>query len=99
MYNVYIQDFNKQMILSDKCMKSYCDLHKLLYEETDAIELFKLVYPDEEYEIKDGKMTVRKDILTVMPSNIRLLSDYATIGTTYADCTPSICSYIKKSCE
>ena len=99
MYNVYIQDFNEQMILSDKCMKSYCDLHKLLYEETDAIELFKLVYPDEEYEIKDGKMMVRKDIFTVMPSDIRLLNDYATISTAYADCAPSICGYIKKSCE
>lgn len=99
MYNVYIQDFNEQMILSDKCMKSYCDLHKLLYEETDAIELFKLVYPDEEYEIKDGKMTVRKGMLTATPSDIRFLSNYDTIITPCADCAPSICNYIKKSYE
>lgn len=99
MYNVYIQDFNEQMILSNKCMKSYCDLHKLLYEETDATELFKLVYPDEEYEIKDGKMIVKKDLLTVMPSDIRLLRDYATISTSYDDRVSSICGYIKKSCE
>ena len=50
--------FNKQMIESNDKMKAYCDLHKLNYEETDCTELFKLVYPDESWEIKDGKMQV-----------------------------------------
>lgn len=38
---------------------SYCDLHKLSYEDTDCIELFKLVFPDEEYVIVDGIMRAK----------------------------------------
>ena len=55
-YAELIKIFNKQMIESNDKMKSYCDLHKLNYEETDCIELFKMVYPDDSWEIKDGKM-------------------------------------------
>lgn len=36
--------FNKEMIEADEKLKSYCVLHKLNPEETDCIELFKLVY-------------------------------------------------------
>lgn len=57
-YAELIKIFNKQMIESNDKMKSYCDLHKLNYEETDCIELFKMVYPDDSWEIKDGKMQV-----------------------------------------
>lgn len=48
--------FNKIMIKSNNKLMSYCDLHKLSYEDTDCIELFKLVFPDKKYKIKDGKM-------------------------------------------
>lgn len=48
--------FNTMMIMSNDRLKAYCDLHKLVYEETDCTELFKLVYPDKEYIIEDGVM-------------------------------------------
>ena len=44
-----IKAFNKMMIESNNKLMSYCNLHKLSYEDTDCIELFKLVFPDEEY--------------------------------------------------
>lgn len=63
-YDTYVKDFNEEMILSNDKMKSYCDLHKLVYEETDAIELFKMVYPGESYKIENGKMLVDYESLT-----------------------------------
>lgn len=51
-----IKAFNKMMIESNEKLKAYCDLHKLSYEDTDCIELFKLVFPSEHYQIRDGKM-------------------------------------------
>ena len=51
-----IKSFNEEMIKSNEKMKSYCDLHKLSYEDTDCIELFKLVYPNDEYVIENGVM-------------------------------------------
>lgn len=54
-----IKAFNKMMIESNDKLMSYCDLHKLSYEDTDCIELFKLVFPDEEYIIADGIMKVK----------------------------------------
>lgn len=55
-----IRAFNKMMIESNDKLKSYCDLHKLSYKKTDCIELFKLVFPDDKYEIVDGVMKVKK---------------------------------------
>lgn len=55
-----IKTFNKMMIESNIKMASYCDLHKLSYEDTDCIELFKLVFPDDEYVIEDGIMKVKE---------------------------------------
>ena len=88
-HQTYVEDFNEQMIVSNERMKSYCDLHKLAYGETDAIELFKLVYPEEEYEIKDGKMIVKeKDLLGYAG---RLLIDgygnYPVSSVNWCDCT------------
>lgn len=51
-----IKEFNRMMISSNDRLKSYCDLHKLAYEETDCIELFKLIYPGKQYVIEDGVM-------------------------------------------
>ena len=51
-----IKAFNKMMIESNDRLMTYCDLHKLSYEDTDFIELFKLVFPNDEYVIKDGVM-------------------------------------------
>lgn len=55
-----IRAFNSMMISSNEKLKSYCDVHKLSYEDTDAIELFGIVFPDENYEIVDGAMKVKE---------------------------------------
>lgn len=54
-----IKAFNKMMIESNNRLMAYCDLHKLSYEDTDCIELFNLVFPDDEYVIEDGVMKVK----------------------------------------
>lgn len=51
-----IRAFNKMMIESNNRLIAYCDLHKLSYEDTDCVELFKLVYPGSQYVIEDGVM-------------------------------------------
>lgn len=68
-YEAQIKAFNKMMIESNCKLKSYCDLHKLSYEDTDCIALFELVFPDDIYEIVDGEMRVKH------------LKKCATIGT------------------
>lgn len=55
-----IKAFNKMMIESNNRLMAYCDLHKLSYEDTDCIELFKLVFPDDEYVIENGVMKVKE---------------------------------------
>lgn len=63
-----IKAFNKMMIESNNKLMSYCDLHKLSYEDTDCIELFKLVFPNDEYVIEDGVMKVKeKPQITASP--------------------------------
>ena len=63
-----IKAFNKMMIESNNKLMSYCNLHKLSYEDTDCIELFKLVFPDEEYVIEDGVMKVKENSKNVISS-------------------------------
>lgn len=95
-----IKAFNKMMIESNSKLMAYCDLHKLAYEDTDAIELFKLVFPDEEYVIEDGVMKV-KEKTKVIPSvygNIRVNGDIATLSTTSDICCTSISSAISSRC-
>ena len=60
-YEGHIKAFNKMMIESNNKLMAYCDLHKLPYEDTDAIELFKLVFPDKRYVIEDGVMKVKEE--------------------------------------
>ena len=55
-----IKAFNKMMIESNNRLMAYCDLHKLSYEDTDCIELFKLVFPDDEYVIENGVMKAKE---------------------------------------
>ena len=55
-----IKAFNKMMIESNNKLMAYCDLHKLSYEDTDCIELFKLVFPDEGYVIEDGVIKIKE---------------------------------------
>ena len=57
-----IKAFNKMMIESNNRLMAYCDLHKLSYEDTDCIELFKLVFPDDEYMIENGVMKVSEKL-------------------------------------
>lgn len=49
-----LANFNEQMIESNERLLSYCKLHKLDPRDTDAIELFKLVYNHSNYKITDG---------------------------------------------
>jgi hypothetical protein len=53
-YKLYIAQFNQQMIESNDVLKRYCDLHSMPYKDTDCIELFKLLFPNNEYQIEDG---------------------------------------------
>lgn len=69
-YKRLVRDFNRSMICSNDKLKSYCDIHNLNYEDTDCLELFKIVYDHNNYEIKDGKLlelnfvTYSKDVIT-----------------------------------
>jgi hypothetical protein len=55
-----IRLFNKMMIESNDKLKNYCDLFNLSYEDTDCIELFKVVYPSEyTYVIEKGVMKAK----------------------------------------
>ena len=56
LFNEELANFNEAMIKSNDAMLAYCKLHKLFPEDTDCIELFKLVYPGETYQIIDGMM-------------------------------------------
>lgn len=60
-YEAYIEQFNKMMNTSNKAMKDYCDLHGLDYRKADCEKVFSLVYPDKEYEIKNGKMICKEN--------------------------------------
>lgn len=55
-YKRLMREFNHSMICSNDKLKSYCDVHNLKYEDTDCLELFKIVYTHSYYEIKDGKL-------------------------------------------
>lgn len=55
-----IRAFNKTMIESNNKLMSYCDLHKLSYEDTDCIELFNLVFPNEDYIIENGVIKAKE---------------------------------------
>lgn len=63
--NEHIKEFNKMMIESNHKLKTYCDLHKLSYEDTDCIELFHLLFPEDAYVIKDGAMKVKNKTVTM----------------------------------
>ena len=75
-----IRAFNSMMITSNEKLKSYCDVHKLSYEDTDAIELFGIVFPDEKYEIVDGVMKVKKKSVEMYVTSTRDVWDSITSG-------------------
>lgn len=76
----HIKAFNKMMIESNDKLKTYCDLHKLSYEDTDCIELFKLVFPNRLYIIRDGKMKV-SDAMYVSSTALSYPSFTAPLGS------------------
>lgn len=76
-YENHIEGFNRMMIESNDMLKTYCDLHKLAYKDTDCIKLFKLVFPNDEYEIDKGVMKVKVKKYVVA-------SDLCNAGITYA---------------
>lgn len=59
------------MIDSNEKMKNYCDLHNLNLGETDAIKLFKILYPDSEYVIEDGAIRVKENTIVVCRQDIQ----------------------------
>ena len=84
-----IKAFNKMMIESNNRLMAYCDLHKLSYEDTDCIELFKLVFPDDEYVIENGVMKVKgKPQITTSPYT---LGDIVTSSISVTPRTISMC--------
>ena len=75
-----IRAFNSMMITSNDKLKTYCDVHNLAYEDTDVIELFKIVFPDEKYEIVDGVMKVKKKCVEMYVSSARDAWESITSG-------------------
>lgn len=73
-----IRAFNSMMITSNEKLKAYCDVHNLAYEDTDVIELFKIVFPDEKYEIVDGIMKIKKKGVEIYVSSARDTLDSLT---------------------
>ena len=57
-YEEQVKAFNNMMIKSNDRLRRYCDLHKLSYEDTNCVELFKLVFPNDSFIIEDGVMKV-----------------------------------------
>ena len=51
---MYMKQYNKEMIENNPEAKSYCDLHKLNYEETDYDELMNYIKPNKADEINIG---------------------------------------------
>lgn len=86
-YEGHVKKFNKAMIESNERLAAYCNLHKLSYENTDCIELFKLVFPDDGYIIEDGVMRVKEKYSSV----IRNSSGITTIAA-------DGCISVKNSC-
>ena len=94
-----IKAFNKMMIESNDRLRAYCDLHKLSYEDTDCIELFKLVFPDDSYVIEDGVMKVKekdKPKFTTSSLSSLCIDDSIdsiaakSVGSSLADCIINI---------
>lgn len=75
-----IRAFNSMMITSNEKLQAYCDVHNLAYEDTDVIELFKIVFPDEKYEIVDGVMKVKKKSVEMYVSSAKDAWDSITSG-------------------
>lgn len=67
-----VKSFNRTMIESNNKLKSYCDIHKLSYEDTDCTELVKLVFPNNPYMYSDGKMIVIESIRALSPEDIKI---------------------------
>ena len=105
-YEAHIEQFNKMMNTSNKAMQDYCDLHELDYRKADCEKVFSLVYPDKEYEIKDGKM-ICKTSYTILDSGYYAIgSDLDSViavkndgyinalSNTISACETKICSAI-----
>ena len=93
-FNNELSDFNAAMINSNDTMLTYCKLHKLFPEDTDCIELFKLVYPGETYEIVDGVMKKKEEVYKYEFSGWATGADIATVPASYAS---KICALESKA--
>ena len=92
-----IKAFNKMMIESNDKLRAYCDLHKLSYEDTDCIELFKIVFPDDDYVIEDGVMKAKKlKVATPSPYTYQPYYDsnlVTKLSTTISSCDATSAAY------
>ena len=83
-----VKDFNKTMIKSNDKLRAYCDVHHLSYANTDCLELFKLVYPNKEWKIIDGRLV---EMIEATTSAVEV--DYTAI----AAITPMMDAYSTKA--
>ena len=74
--------FNEQMTESNEQMSAYCKLHKLDPRDTDCEELFKIVYPNKEYEIVDGKMKEKVNCHTISSQALTMNTSPVTLYAT-----------------
>lgn len=92
-YQTHLKAFNKMMIESNEKMLSYCKIHNLNIENTDALELFDLVYPKEfSYCIENGKIVVNKhiEISAVGTSAVAYGAHCHTISALSSTCNPLV---------
>ena len=92
-----IRAFNAMMITSNDKLQSYCDVHKLSYEDTDAIELFNIVFPNQCYEIKDGVIAPKNEAQVYVSS--AYLSDEQTKWCTISSTDNRVAKAITKAEE
>ena len=79
---ILMAGFNEQMTESNEQMSAYCKLHKLDPRDTDCEELFKIVYPNKEYEIVDGKMKEKVNCHTISSQALTMNTSPVTLYAT-----------------
>lgn len=85
--DAYLKAFNEDMILSNEKLRKYCDVHKLKPNDTDVFKLWDIVYPENDFNIMDGKMVCvpnpGKDdfMITGIATKADVASTIGTLGT------------------
>lgn len=104
-YDNVMKEFNKTMIEADDKLSAYCKLHKLNPEDTDCIELFKLVYDVSSYTITNGRIkhVEVSSIQFVNSSSINTITNhdsiYKIIDSFIGSCDGTTATSASCSCE